>query len=430
LFGNPKSVAYEILAKMSQIDLHECYRLLNLEPGASTEEIQTAYLQKVSQLLRQGAKEEVKQLKSAHAFLRDYALQKEHQEAKENTQQKIIELVTQRLQSKRIQAQIRIQGEQLRIIVDVNQFGQSQIFKEIIYLLLEDLELRGIQIFKIYGVKRNGSIVWKDECPVSSGAIVAQRSQRLLKQGHRNINTFAFPIAIVIAIALNSASLFPLWSMWIHELGHASVAWLAGHHALPTFAATIVSLERSLFVYFGILILLGLLFWSSWREKKPWTMGLAVSLTLLQFYMTWLLSPGTFEMILAFGGIGGEFYLSTFFMVCFYFPLPDRWRWDFWRYIVLVLSASTFLESFSMWHRISTGQEAIPWGTFWGGRGDSGGDMDILAFQFGWSDRTIIDTYKNLGNICGLLLLGVYLYFLIKNNPQFITSFMGRKPQH
>ncbi len=66
---------------------------------------------------------------------------------------------------------------------------------------------------------------------------------------------------------------------------------------------------------------------------------------------------------------------------------------------------------FWQWRRIDQGREFIPWGTFWGGRGDMGGDMDQLSQLFSWSDNTIIITYRTLGDICLWIIIGVYLSF-------------------
>ena len=74
-----------------------------------------------------------------------------------------------------------------------------------------------------------------------------------------------------------------------------------------TFAATIVSYEHSLFVYFGILFLLILTGFSLWKEKKKKSLIVVVVLIVLQFILTWVISRSTYEMLLAFGGIGGEF---------------------------------------------------------------------------------------------------------------------------
>jgi putative flippase GtrA len=125
--------------------------------------------------------------------------------------------------------------------------------------------------------------------------------------------------------------------IWIHEFGHATVAWWSGYRALPLpIGWTSVSSQRDPFVYFGILFLLSSTLLVS-PQGADWMAAGAghLFLLVLQFYMTWLMPDRTREMLFVFGGVGGEFYLSTFLMASFYFPLPDRWRWDFWRFVVL-----------------------------------------------------------------------------------------------
>jgi hypothetical protein len=89
-------------------------------------------------------------------------------------------------------------------------------------------------------------------------------------------------------------------------------------------------------------------------------------------------------------------------------------------------AAFTFWNSFWRWRQINQGQEAIPWGSMWGGEADAGGDMNTLSLQFGWSDQRIIDTYNSLGGFCLTLLLSIYFYFLIKQNHSFLFGFWQR----
>ena len=82
-----------------------------------------------------------------------------------------------------------------------------------------------------------------------------------------------------------------------------------------------------------------------------------------------------------------------------------------------MIGSITFWSTFLKWNNISLGKERIPWGTFWGGRGDSGGDLNILAQEFGWSNQQIIDTYNFIGDICLFIIIGFYLYFLTRSYP-------------
>lgn len=269
----------------------------------------------------------------------------------------------------------------------------------------------------------NNNLIWQEKIIICTG-IYAYKAYKyntniLLKEAEINTNTYGLPFAFLIAFVVNFID--PLaWfiSMWIHEFGHGTVAWLSGYRAMVTFAGTIISPNRSFFVYLGLLILISLTFYHGWKEQKKNTMIGCVILGIVQFILTWKISYSTYEMLLYFGGIGGEFYLSTLLIIAFYWRLPKKFYWEFWRFFALIIGAVTFWGSFTKWHRIARGKDQIPWGTFWGGRGDSGGDLNVLN-DIGWSINKIINIYNTLGFICLLIIVSTYLYYLWKSNPVF-----------
>ena len=237
----------------------------------------------------------------------------------------------------------------------------------------------------------------------------------------------ALPLATVIAFAVNGTlpGLTRPFHIWIHEFGHATVAWLSGRRALPLpIGWTSFELDRSTVVYGALLFLLGVLGYTAWREKVGGALVFTSALVVVQFVMTWILSFRTIDLWITFGGIGGQFYLSALLIVLFYVPLPDRFRWDFWRYAVLAVAASSFWETFTFWKQVAMGQAGIPWGSILGA-GDAGGDMNRLANTFGWPDRRIVSTYNTLGNVCLLLLLCVYGWFLFRERHRVLASLRG-----
>jgi hypothetical protein len=202
------------------------------------------------------------------------------------------------------------------------------------------------------------------------------------------------------------------------------VAWLAGRRAIPLpIGWANIGEHRSLFVYLGLLILFSLLFWTGRREGHRWPMVLAVVLVVIQFWFTWLMPIQQYETLLSFGGIGGEFYLCTLLMVSFFFPMPAYWRWDFYRYPVVLGAAFTFWGQFWLWRQINRGVASIPWGSMWGG--EAYGDMNNLRYA-GWSDQQIIGTYTTLGNVCLLALVTVYLYVAIRQNRHYLFALTQR----
>ena len=240
------------------------------------------------------------------------------------------------------------------------------------------------------------------------------------------INLLALPVVTAIAWLVNISPLRFLMSgfhVWMHEFGHATIAWLTGRRALPLpIGWTNIEPERSTFVYFGVLFLLGVLAVAGWRERKIWPILIAVLVAPVQFYMTWRMPEHRADLWVAFGGVGGEFYLSALFMLLFYLQLPDKFRWGACRYFFLFIGASSFLHIYLFWQRVKAGAESIPWGSTVQGEEDAGGDMNILRDDYNWSNHFITGTYTGIGAACITVLLISYLVFALR-----IDCLMGRR---
>lgn len=234
----------------------------------------------------------------------------------------------------------------------------------------------------------------------------------------RWVNALAPPLVALLAVGVQQTPLsFFLqgFHVWIHEFGHATIGWLTGHRALPLpIGWTSIAPEKSLFVYFGILFLLGVMFVAGMRERKAWPMLLAIVLALVQGYMTWRLPERTAEMWIDFCGVGGEFYLSAAMVGLFYFQFTEKFRWGACRYFFLFIGAGSFFQTFMLWRKIHRGEEGIPYGSMIHGEEDAGGDMNGLHDEFGWSQREIINTYHNLGNACLAVMIGLWIFFALR----------------
>ncbi len=252
----------------------------------------------------------------------------------------------------------------------------------------------------------------------------------------RLVNLIAPPVVAGIGILVQVSPLgFFLtgFHVWIHEFGHATVAWLAGYPALPVpFGWTTVIPEQSNFVYFGLLALLGLLFYSGLKEGKPMPMFAAVAIAGLQYFVTWRLPEHRVELWLAFGGVGGEFYLSAAMMALFFVRMPAKFRWGLCRYLFLFLGSGTFYFSWAMWRRIRRGEEDIPYGSMIGGEHDTGGDMNVLHHDYGWAQRKIIHAYNDLATACLIALGLVYVWFVVRPDRLLVDTWRrltrGRGP--
>jgi hypothetical protein len=277
-------------------------------------------------------------------------------------------------------------------------------------------------------VSRTDSPLREAENPGSAGRPIPIHQPRGPDVVHEKLNPFSFDSRLVNIVALPLVALFAWllnlspfvfflrgFHIWVHEFGHATVAWLVGKRALPLpIGWTNVEGDKSNFVYFGVLFLLGVLLVAGWKERKIWPVLIAFAVAPLQFYMTWHMPEYRADMWLSFGGVGGEFYLSTLLMALFYVQFPEKFKWSFCRYFFLFLGASAFLNVYFFWRRVKRGTESIPWGSMVQGEEDGGGDMNVLRDVYHWSNHDIIGTYTELGNVCLLGLLIVYLAFALR----------------
>ncbi|HVU38922.1 MAG TPA: M50 family metallopeptidase [Opitutales bacterium] len=250
--------------------------------------------------------------------------------------------------------------------------------------------------------------------------------------GNWRTNFFLPPLLMVAAWLAQTSSLGFLlqgFHVWMHEFGHATAAWLCGRRATPLpMGWTPVEPEYSPFVYWGLLLLFVILFAAGWKERKVWPMLAAVALAGLQFYMTWVMPEDRQEFWYgAFGGVGGEFYLSTLLMVSFYVQLPDKFRWGLCRYVFFFIGASAFLHIVNYWDQIYHGQQDIPMGSMINGEDDSNGDMNKLMNDYLWSADKIRYTYQYLGYWCWGVLGVVYLAFVLRANllADWVSARMG-----
>lgn len=234
----------------------------------------------------------------------------------------------------------------------------------------------------------------------------------------RTVNAVAPPVVAGLAILLRLSPLGFLlegFHVWVHELGHASVAWMTGHKAVPLpIGWTNVEQSQSLIVYLVVVLLLGTLGVYGWRERKPFPVFLAALLISLQAYMTWRLPEDRAHMWMIFAGVGGEFYIAAAMMALFYFNMPDGFKWGGCRYFFLFIGAASFSETWSFWRDVRHGIEDIPYGSMIGGEDDGGGDMNILRDDYRWTQHQIIHAYSHLGDMCLVALALVYAFFVLR----------------
>lgn len=261
----------------------------------------------------------------------------------------------------------------------------------------------------------------------STAAIPAPRPVRekeglaLLAFDNWKVNVLVPPLLIGLVWLVNlSPFVFFLrgFHVWMHEFGHATAAWMCGRRATPLpIGWTPVEPDYSAFVYFGLLLMFGILFAAGWKERKVWAMVAAVGLAALQYWMTWRLTERQQEFWWgAFGGVGGTFYLSALMMAFFYVELPEKFRWGACRYGFFLIGATALLDSTRFWHAVYENRELIPFGSMINGEEDENGDMNKLMALYGWKERSIRENFHHLAQACWIGLALVYAVFALRLN--------------
>jgi hypothetical protein len=231
------------------------------------------------------------------------------------------------------------------------------------------------------------------------------------------VDVLALPVALLASLLVGSTTLGRLlllpFQIQFHELGHASVAWLSGRAALPLpFGFTFWKEERSLFTGCCVVFLLGLLLVYALREKRPFGVLIGVLSCAAFVELTFLSSVDRSRELILLAGLAGELLLSSLAMVAFYFPLPDRLRWDFFRFVLLLPASGCWLAALRLWFGVWRGTRALPMGSILGT--DGSGDLDRLMAEYGHDARSIAAGYGELALWTIGLVLAVYTVFALR----------------
>ena len=225
-------------------------------------------------------------------------------------------------------------------------------------------------------------------------------------------NRIGLPLMLALAALFCSTGfgrmLAALAGMPFHELGHALTSWLSSRVAVPLPFFTVWGSQQS--VWFGLL-LAALLAWggfSCWRERSRFGLAAALLLLISQLSLSWLVPARHTLMLQILGGGLGEIVLGAAALAAFHFPLPDRLRWDFWRWPMLVPAALCFVQSLSLWWRVNRDIRQMPWGSAIGDESD--GDMYRLVNGFDWSARELAAFYLHAAYWSALGLVLAYAW--------------------
>jgi hypothetical protein len=244
--------------------------------------------------------------------------------------------------------------------------------------------------------------------PIELGELADPADRISFERGLGNVLGVPVALALSLPVCMSpfGGFLAGLIGMPFHELGHALASWLSSRFALPLPFFTIWHDEQSLWFGLGVAGLLGWFGYHSWREEARFGLGVALTLLSLQLGLSWMVPARSTLMVQILGGALGELVLGALLLAAFHFPLPDRLRWDFWRWPALLPGAFCFTHALLLWARAAGDARHLPWGSALGN--DSDGDMNRLVRDFGWSAAGLAAFYLKAGAVSALGLVGAH----------------------
>jgi Zn-finger nucleic acid-binding protein len=262
------------------------------------------------------------------------------------------------------------------------------------------------------------------EQPAAKKGARLNHSRSQYDQGLENL--IAVPLVLLLSFLFCSTNfgrlLGFLVGMPFHELGHAAASWLSSRIAIPLPFFTFWFDDQSVLMGAIVAGVLGWLLFHTYREKNWFMFGSASVVTLAWAVATFVIDPTRTLMWQILSGALGEVVFGSFLLVAFHFALPDRLRWDFWRWIALVPAALCFTQATMLWRTVSSDVSQMPWGSAVGSESD--GDMNRLVQQFHWSANELADFYLHVAYL-GLTALAItYSYSAYR----FIQRKRGQTP--
>ncbi|TMB37962.1 MAG: hypothetical protein E6J58_10465 [Deltaproteobacteria bacterium] len=211
------------------------------------------------------------------------------------------------------------------------------------------------------------------------------------------LRTWAIPVALggsflLVATGPGRFLVRVFLSMWVHEIGHATTAWLCGFPAFPGPWLTPMAQSRS--PLFGLIVFLAL--------------GVGVA---LQLFCTLALSVSRAKQLVVFMGDGGCLVLGSLLMLTVYAPEDSSLKRGWLRWGFLAIGAAAFADAFTQWWASRTDFDRIPFGM---NEGAGLSDPSVLSENFGWSTNQIVHRYVALGFACLTVVAIAYVRGLMR----------------
>ena len=230
------------------------------------------------------------------------------------------------------------------------------------------------------------------------------------------LRTGAIPLVLggaflIVSIGPGHFLVRVFFSMWVHELGHATTAWLCGFPAFPGPWLTPMAQSRSgVFGFLVFVVLAAAVFWALRSERRRLAAALGALLA-VQLFCSLALAEPRAKQLIVFMGDGGCLVLGTLLMLTVYAPEESALKRGWLRWGFLVIGAGAFADVFAQWWASRKDFDRIPFGM---NEGVGLSDPSVLSQTYSWSTDQIVGRYVALGCVCLVILGAAYAYGLLR----------------
>ncbi len=222
----------------------------------------------------------------------------------------------------------------------------------------------------------------------------------------------AIPAMLLIAVIFQSMEWGRfvqrlVFTMPVHELGHAVTAWLCGFGAIPTVWVTITSEERGYIAPLAVLAAVAWAMYRGWQLESRVLLAAGGMILLLQAILTLGIAEDTATALIIFGGDGMGLVLAILLMGSFFFGKGTQLYKGSLRWGFVAIGAGAFVDINATWWLARRDPSEIPFTTRANGMES---DALRLVNNYGWSEAALVNRHILACLACMALLALVYAW--------------------
>jgi hypothetical protein len=198
-----------------------------------------------------------------------------------------------------------------------------------------------------------------------------------------------------------------VFTMPVHELGHAVTAWLCGFGAIPTVWVTIIMEERGFVAPLAVFAAIAWTLYRGWQLESRALLAAGGLVLLLQAILTLGVTEHTARSLIVFGGDGMGLALSILLMASFFLGKGTQLYKGSLRWGFLAIGAGAFVDINATWWAARRDSSEIPYTTR-----DNGLESDALRLvsEFGWTEAALVNRHIMACLACMAVLVLVYAW--------------------